>query len=289
MTAMIATILTHPGSAHRDEFLACCLLVAVHGVPVIRREPREEDLDDLSVVVVDVGGRHEPEKMNFDHHQFPADAPPICALSLVMMHLGIYDDARMFCDWLEPAEWFDTKGPVKTAEWLGMPREILSKLQSSIDSTVLRRFAVSTRLEPGDIIWELMHMIGSDLIHYLGAMRGRLKQLEGNLHFWDMEKGGERFCAVFLPRTESPVDDPSSALSHYLRSIGRDAEVAAMIYPDRRGMGYGLSRNNDHPRLDFTMIEHHHDVHFAHPRGFVAKTSASDVERLRELLAAAWV
>jgi hypothetical protein len=37
------------------------------------------------------------------------------------------------------------------------------------------------------------------------------------------------------------------------------------------------------------MIEHHHDVHFAHPRGFVAKTSASDVERLRELLAAAWV
>ena len=35
---MISLILTHPGSAHKDEFLACCLLVAVHGVPIVRRE-----------------------------------------------------------------------------------------------------------------------------------------------------------------------------------------------------------------------------------------------------------
>jgi len=285
---MIQHILTHPGSAHKDEFLACCLLIAVHKVPVVRREPNVDDLNDPNTIVVDVGGEHDPKRMNFDHHQFPADSPPICALSLVMMHLGIYDDARLFCEWLEPAEWFDTKGPVKTAEWLGVSRESLSKLQSTIDVTILRRFAASHRLEPGQLIWELMQLIGGDLIYYLRTMRERIQVLEDNLHFWEMEKNGERFHAVFLPRSEATIDDPSGAMSRYLRSIGKDAEVVAMIYPDRRGKGYGLSRNNDHPRLDFTAIEHHDDVHFAHPRGFVAKTSATELERLRELLYASW-
>ena len=47
-------ILTHPGSAHKDDFLACCLLVARHGVPVWRRDPTDEDLADPRIVVVDV-------------------------------------------------------------------------------------------------------------------------------------------------------------------------------------------------------------------------------------------
>lgn len=285
---MIQTILTHPGSAHKDEFLACCLLIATHKVPIVRREPTPDDLNDASIIVVDVGGEHDPARMNFDHHQFPADSPPICALSLVMMHLGIYEDARLFCEWLEPAEWFDTRGPVKTAEWLGVSRESLSKLQSTIDVSILRRFAASQRLEPSQLIWEVMQLIGSDLLYYLRSMRERIRALEANLHFWEMDKNGERFHAVFLPRGESSVDDPSSAMTRYLRSIGRDADVVAMIYPDRRGSGYGLSRNNDHPRLDFTKIEHCADVHFAHPRGFVAKTSATDIARLRELLYTAW-
>jgi hypothetical protein len=285
---MIHTILTHPGSAHKDEFLACCLLAAVHKVPIVRREPTEEDLADASTIVVDVGGQHDPERMNFDHHQFPADHPPICALSLVMQHLGIYDDARLFCEWLEPTEWFDTRGPVKTAEWLGVSRDSLSKLQSTIDVSILRRFAASQRLEPGHLIWELMQLIGSDLMYYLRTMRERIQVLEQNLHFWELEKNGETFHAVYLPRLDTGIDDPSGAMSRYLRGIGRDAEVVAMIYPDRRGKGYGLSRNNDNPRLDFTKIEDCDDVHFAHPRGFVAKTTATDISRLRELLHLAW-
>ncbi len=285
---MIQQILTHPGSAHKDEFLACCLLIAVHKVVLVRREPTSDDLNDPLTIVVDVGGEHDPARMNFDHHQFPADAEPICALSLVMQHLGIYEDARLFCEWLEPAEWFDTKGPVKTAEWLGVKRETLSKLQSTIDVTILRRFATSQRLEPGQLIWELMQLIGNDLLYYLRTMRERIQVLEEHLHFWEMEKNGENFHAVFLPRMDASIDDPSGAMSRYLRSIGKDEEIVAMIYPDRRGQGYGLSRHNDHPRLNFTLIEHHEDVHFAHPRGFVAKTSATDVDRLRELLHASW-
>ena len=286
---MIHLILTHPGSAHKDEFLACCLLIAVHGVPVVRREPSVADLEDPGTIVVDVGGEHDPSRMNFDHHQFPADADPICALSLVMKHLGIYEDARMFCEWLEPAEWFDTKGPVKTAEWLGVNRETLAKLQSTIDVTIIRRFATCQRLEPGQLIWELMQMIGNDLLYYLKSMRERIQLLEEHLHFWEMEKNGERFQAVFLPRIDSALDDPSGAMSRYLRSLGMEQDIVAMIYPDRRGNGYGLSRHNDNPRLDFTLIQQEEDVHFAHPRGFVAKTSATNIDRLRELLHTSWI
>jgi hypothetical protein len=41
----------------------------------------------------------------------------------------------------------------------------------------------------------------------------------------------------------------------YLATIGKATSVAALIYPDRRGSGYGLSRHNDNPLYDFTRID----------------------------------
>ena len=43
-----SAILTHPGSAHKDEFLACCVLLAeaASPVPIHRREPTDADLAD---------------------------------------------------------------------------------------------------------------------------------------------------------------------------------------------------------------------------------------------------
>ena len=77
-------------------------------------------------------------------------------------------------------------------------------------------------------------------------------------------------------------DDPSSSLGRYIDSVGE--KVAGLIYPDRRGDGYGLSRHEDSPLLDFTRIVDEADVHFAHARGFVAKTSATSLQRLTELV-----
>jgi hypothetical protein len=281
----IERIVTHPGGAHKDELLACSLLAAVHGVEILRREPTEADLADPATAVVDVGGEHDPGRNNFDHHQFPPDHPPVCALSLVLQHLGIYEDARTFCDWLEPAEWFDTRGPNATAKWLGLDRDTLAKLNSPIDVTLLRRFAKSTRLAPGDVIYEMMRMTGQDLIDYVRSLRQRLDFVAAHAELWTVA-GNE---ILFLPRTEPIPDEPSAGIGRYLESIGKDKEVVALVYPDRRGTGYGLSRHNDHPAFDFTRIETEPDVHFAHARGFVAKTSASDSSRLRELLETARV
>jgi hypothetical protein len=288
MPVSFSLILTHPGGSHKDEFLACCVLLADNAVPIVRREPGASDLADPSIAVVDVGARHEPELGNFDHHQFPKDHPPLCSLSLVLQHLGLYEDALAFCDWLEPAEWLDTRGPQETSHWLGIDRDTLAKLNSPIDVTLLRRFATVSQLEPGEPLWEVMRWIGADLIDYLRTLRQRLDFIAQVGEFWEIHAAEDSFRVLYVPRTDPLPDEPSAGLGRFIASHPDGAQVVGMVYPDRRGNGYGMSRHNDHPRLDFTRIENHDDVHFAHARGFVAKTSATCPDRLRDLLRQSW-
>lgn len=282
--ADFSLILTHPGSSHKDEFLACCLLLAGNDVPIHRREPRQEDLDDPAVAVVDVGGEHDPERGNFDHHQFPKDHPPTCSLSLVLMNLGLYEDAREYCDWLEVAEWFDTRGPVETAAWLGVERELLAKLNSTVDLTLLRRFAGMSEICPGEPMWEVMKWVGSDLIGYLKSLREKLNEIGRISEIWELNHEAGAFRILFLPRSENLSEDASAGLARYAAGLPEEQQVIGMVYPDRRGKGYALSRFQDNLGLDFTRIGGEADVHFAHARGFVAKSSATDFGRLGELL-----
>ena len=61
----IELILTHPGGAHKDDFLACCILAHLHGVTIHRREPTEDDLSTPDTCVVDTGGIHDATLKNF--------------------------------------------------------------------------------------------------------------------------------------------------------------------------------------------------------------------------------
>jgi hypothetical protein len=286
---MITSILTHPGGAHKDEFLACALLLTQAPVAIQRREPTEADLTDTAVAVLDVGGEHAPERHNFDHHQFPRESVPTCALSLVLQHLGLYADAREFCAWLEVAEWFDCRGPKDTAEWLQMDRDTLGRLNSPLDITLLRRFASQTEHQPGEPIWEIMRMIGQDLVDYITQLRSRLDFVAQHAEVWTLDNGEHRFKALFMPRTEPLPDDASSGLGYHVEHLGLENEVLALVYPDSRGQGYGMRRFNDDQRLDFSPLEQEPDVHFAHARGFIAKTSSADPERLKTLLHAAYI
>lgn len=278
-------ILTHPGSAHKDEFIACAILVALHPAPVVRREPTEDDLENPSTVVLDVGHRHEPELNNFDHHQLPRDHTPTCSVSLVLQALDLYADAREFCDWLEPAEWFDCRGPNDTARWLGVERETLNKLHSPIDGTLLRQFAKSTRLEIGSVLWQLLRMVGEDLLSYLRELRSRLDSIARQAELWPLHPGDPAGPAVlFIARTDPLAEDPSSGLDRYIVHAGLADRVIATITPDRRSAGYGLTRFRDHPSLDFTRVSAEPDVHFTHKGGFVAKTTATAPARLLALV-----
>ena len=281
-------IVTHPGGSHKDDLLAVCVLASIHGCPIVRRDPTPEDLADPEIAVVDIGGIHEPARANFDHHHFPREHPPTCALSLVLEHLGLYRDALQFCDWLETAEWFDSRGPKRTGEWLGVPRRAISQLNSPIDTTLLRRFAQTTRLEPSDPLYAFMVMVGGDLLEFLRVARERLDFTAARVQRWSIAHGDTPpIEALFLPRTDD-ADEPSAMLGSYIRAEKLDTVIAAIVYPDRRGGGFGIGRYEDHPRLDFSRVEGEPDVHFAHKSGFMCKTSATTPERLQALIALAW-
>ncbi|QDS90667.1 hypothetical protein EC9_48810 [Rosistilla ulvae] len=282
----IQLIVTHPGGAHKDDFLACSLLAHLHGVPIQRREPTEEDLADPSICVVDVGEVHDPEQNNFDHHQFPRDAPPLCALSLVLQSMGLYDDALSFCAWLRPAEWLDTLGPNEAAKLIGIPRAALGALNSPLDITLLNRFSSQTELRPENPIYQVMCMVGEDIVNYLRSLRQRLDYLKSHAQYWTIESEGkgESIQALFLEKSDTLANDPSFGVYAFIESEGKQDAIQAMVTPDRRGEGYGLSRYNDSQRLDFSQIETHEEVRFAHKRGFVAKVTTNDPTRLKELL-----
>jgi len=289
MNTQLDYILTHPGGAHKDDFLACCVLAAKHGVRILRRDPSEGELASPSVAVIDIGGRHEPEFLNFDHHQFPRDHEPICSLSLVLRHLGLYEDARSFCDWLEPAEWFDARGPGETARWLGVERKVINQMVSPMDISLLRRFADEPEHRPGELIWEMTRLIGDDLLTFIQNLRDRLDFIGTHSERWTVEGPQGSFEALFLKRTDPLPGEPSMGMERYVERLGLDGEMTALVYPDRRGSGYGLSRYRDHAGIDLTRVADESDVHFAHARGFVAKTTATDPARLRELLRLAFV
>ena len=280
----IQLIVTHPGGAHKDDFLACCLLAHLHGVPIERREPTASDLADPLICVVDVGGDHNPDLNNFDHHQFPRDADPLCALSLVLQHLGLYEDALSFCAWLRPAEWLDTLGPNQAAKLMGIPRTALGALNSPVDITLLHRFANVKELNQQSPIYQVMCMVGEDIVNYLKTLRERLDYLKLHAEYWTIETDGEPIQAMFLEKTDTIANDPSFGIYTFIESEGKQGQVHALVYPDRRGDGYGMTRYNDNQRLNFSQIEAESEVRFAHKKGFVAKVLTTDPVRLKQLL-----
>ena len=281
---MIDKIITHPGGAHKDEFLACAILLAEHDVPVLRQDPTEEDLLNPATAVIDIGHRHQPDLYNFDHHQFARDAKPTCSLSLVLDHFEIYEDALSFCPWLEVAEWFDCRGPKDTSEWLGVDRETVGKLNSPLDITLLQAFAKSAQHLPGEPIWELMKMIGEELLQYIRNLRTRIEEVARVAEVWELHHSEDSFKVMFVPRNQNQIEEVSGAMGWHIKELGLEEDVVAMVYPDSRGEGYGMKRFNDCSEMDFSKIANDPRVRFAHARGFIAKLEPVEVDELKQLL-----
>ena len=282
-------ILTHPGGSHKDEFLACCLLLARDAVPIVRREPDDADLADPAIAVMDVGGEHAPARGNFDHHQFPKDHPPICALSLVLQHLG---GLRGCADVLRLVGARRVAGHPRRGGNVALaghrPRDIgEAQLAGGRDVAA----ALRGRFPAG----AGRAAVGGDALDRCGPADLFEKPSRAPRFHW--QGGGVLGNPICGRAVSRAVHAAHRAVARANRRPGwaalskatrRGKQVVGMVYPDRRGPGFGLSRHNDHPRLDFTRIQDCEDVHFAHARGFVAKTSATDPQRLRELIGRAW-
>jgi uncharacterized UPF0160 family protein len=72
---MSLTVATHSGPFHADDVLACALLRVFVDAEATVTRTREPEVIDQADVVVDVGGRYEPEAGRFDHHQAAYEGP----------------------------------------------------------------------------------------------------------------------------------------------------------------------------------------------------------------------
>ncbi len=271
------SVVTHPGQAHRDETMAVMFLLAANpNLVVYRRDPSAEDLADPAVIVVDVGRQHDPSRNNFDHHQFPRDAQPACALTLVLAHMGLLKQARRAFPWLEFTEILDCRGPVVAAEWAGTNADKLMGTMSPIEASVLKIFERGTGdalgLTPGMAAHDLLLRMGVEKTAFLRRFARRIAYLDVGAAVVTVAAGANRYLEVIDASFIPADDDPTLALEAWVKDNYPAAAVT--ITKDDRGDGTSVFRRNDHPRIDFSVLDGKPGTVFAHKNGFVAKLAA---------------
>ena len=85
MLGKVRRIVTHGGLPHMDDIMACATAYALgvpHDAVIERRNLKPGELESMTVLVLDVGGVHDPEHLDFDHHQRSREEEPKCAFKL---------------------------------------------------------------------------------------------------------------------------------------------------------------------------------------------------------------
>lgn len=261
-------IITHPGPAHRDEFVACSLLLSEFpSVSIFRREPTAEDLADPRILVVDVGGQFDPVHGNLDHHQLERDHAPACSITQVLRYWAMdLEKTREIWGWLQPSEVLDSKGPFALASQLSMKAEDLFRLQSPIEIAVLEMFSKCSAAAPGDVLHKLMIQVGRHHLYYYAEITNRLKELAEKALL--TEVGGMKVLdTTFIPGNQSP----SLGVELFLKGSSTTSDVDVVVSRDDRGTGLTLFRRANSPKVDFSQLEGRDQVVFAHKGGFIAK------------------
>lgn len=284
-SALSRRIVTHAGSAHADEVVSIALLLAadetIESISRVNDVP-PADLGDPTVYVLDIGRRHDPDLLNFDHHQFSADAPPRCTLSLVLDHLGLDAAARRCWPWLETFEYWDTGGPGSAGRFLNVPHleTMVPQLASPLENALLDAFASQHHLRPRDLVFCMLKMLGETLLAELREIPRLVDWFSGHA-IKTITPQATRLLLAHWPN--APRALTRKAFSLYLRESA--PEVDLTITPDDRGPGFVLQRRPGANHPDFRLLTGDPSITFIHASGFMAVTKSRDekeVERVVE-------
>lgn len=282
-------IVTHTGKAHRDEFYTCCLILSQYPtVQIDRREPTPEELEDPEVIVLDIGGRHEPEKNNFDHHQFePTEVVEDlrCTLSLWLENEDRLQKAREYWRWLPACEIVDCMGPYTLAKKIGTTWELLASTTCSpFEDFLLLEFGRRNTIRPGayqDWLVQAMISFGVSSNHGLEEGAALLAELD-NIGFTAEIQGLK--VVGFNPHTFKKKH--ASRIDHWIKK--HHPTAAIYFFPDDRGEpGTCIYRAGDHPRVDFCRLKGNPSARFIHKSGFIAKVVTQTSSEILELCALA--
>ena len=145
MLGKVRRVVTHGGLPHTDDIMACAIAYALgvpHDATIERRNPKPGELDALTILVLDVGGVHDPARLDFDHHQRPRTAEPKCAFKLLSEWLGVDDEFARLFPWYATWNLLDVAGPFALAAAMGTTWDKLEGLVANpLADFVIRRFA----------------------------------------------------------------------------------------------------------------------------------------------------
>lgn len=257
-------IVTHKGAAHRDDFLSTCIALAHYGLmPVYRRDVTKEELEDPEVLVLDTGEKYEPEKLNFDHHQFPRGAAPECALSLFVRFLGL-EEAFKLKSWYQTTITMDSKGPFAVAKDLGMDK-LPMELLSPVEGAILGLFGKAEALSERDC--EAMQVIGKQLVENAREDLATYARIKDLVRLEEVNGLKAFVCS-------EEISQPLATSMNRYRDLEHPDVSLSVTKSDRSGESWALYRYDDHPAVDFSQLKGNENVLFSHPGGFIAKLKA---------------
>lgn len=261
--AKVRKIVVHPGLAHIDDIISCAVAYAFgvpHNAVIERRKPYDADLGSDMVLVLDVGMAHEPERLNFDHHQRSREEEPKCSFVLLAEWLGVDARLRTVFPWYETWNLIDVLGPFATAARLGTTGiKIAGLVDNPLGNWVIRHFA-------------------DDPAFRSKVALGLAKEIDKTLRCWDALAETAVICEIAgLEVADFRACRPDE-ISRCSDSWMRLHSPVCLISFDKRGSGLTLLRCNDSPAIDFGRCAGKPYAAFVHPGGFILKTVSRECD-----------
>lgn len=268
----IKHIVTHGGQAHVDETLACALLAHCATVPIFRRNPTPEELEDRMVVVLDIGGIYDPAKNNFDHHQGGEAVEGKTSLRLLLEHIFPYEPLDDVFPWLKTVDRMDCYGPMAVAKEKGFqsPGQLFSAQLNPIGQILVELFGENDFHGLYGECYFLLQHIGKVLVRQLSTFRTRQEHLALKTRTVDVKN-----VAVLVYEGEGEKN-PQEGLPQFIKAKAPNTGIS--ITPNPRG-GISMFRVDDHPRVDFHRLQGEEGINFIHSNGFLAVLGDGDCQK----------
>lgn len=273
-------IVTHNGSAHRDDFLACCAILFHEYAdrlvqPVIeRRIATERDLACGHTYVIDTGGEWNPDLLNFDHHQSDVSVAERCALDLVLEHImgaDTYEGFRRANGWLRLTTVQDTRGSSEAALYANVSARSYALIRSPVELYILKWFAESVTIHADSALYAAMREIGRSLLSSVPDVRSQLQALRSI-------PGPQDVAGVLLWDIRPAWDHDERHSFTIVNDMAAKMAVDIVVGHNLRHNKVGLYRQEwAAHKLDLSRLEGHPKFHSAHQNGFYAVV-AGDVK-----------
>jgi hypothetical protein len=266
-------IVTHNGKAHRDEYLACCVIMydayrKGQLTYIERRMCGESDLSCKDTWVVDTGGEWDAAFHNFDHHQDDPELSAVCSFDLVMRHIlgrTAFDTYSACSPWVKLTALHDTAGGAVAASSMGIDTKTYVATRSPIEKAMLAAFSELSVIHPESPLSYCMRETGRIVVaeaeEISVGLRDRIAAAPApfevaGLRVWDVRSAWGDNDHVSL-----------AAVNHAASTRSVDLVVGR----NQRSSGVSLYRTAwATTKLDLNHIRDETGVKFAHKNGFYA-------------------